>query len=1073
MAATETVEAPRVARRGWGLLDVLLATGIAALLAFPVLATIAADRLPLDAPAALPPLPAHAKPAALRDLPVGQQPGGDLRTAATALLGERRAARLLTLVRTGTTGNPVPGVYPYRYPTLEPLLPATLPVDAATDLGARLIRLETNPTGRLWAAPAAYALLDRARRAGACEPSLNVLLLVASDSQPRDRIIAEEGELARRACPGDPTPGWLLGQYQSTMALPDIRLGESLDPAVGLATFVQLVRDVPGAAAAWAGQADALVRLAATTPPEQPWVARHRYERALARYRRAARLSPGGETDMGVAWALAGLGRADEAVAIQRRAVAALPPVPLPQAQLVVYLESAHRFGEAAAAAERLIELGGNEPPGPGLFPDLPTGPSYTREDVYGLMSLGAGRLAPLSVALDPQPPPPAANASIGDLSFIPQFRDGPLTGSDRWCAEWARRRDLILAGRPAEAMARFPRSLEPLPGHDDQVCSEVGFLTAIAKLELGDRRVVVPPDVALNGWTATAIADEHQNVWRWAGDLTRAERAARGWIRSAPRASLPLLRLGEIEFLDGRFDDAARDFGAAARRARERAEPDALAEARAMLDRGAALVAAGRREEGEAALRAADDVASRAGATTLSANFGVTDAELTALSYYARVQLGEAAREAGALPAAADAYAAARERVPELKDLGEPVHVEQLENNSAIVDVGLGRFRSAQAASARALEVDPENPALLMTAGFAAERAGNQAEAIRLNRAALAADATTYPAANDLGVLLARAGRDDEAVTALRRAVGAEPRYALGWFNLGVVLAGMGPARLLGSQGALARAFSLDPDLRDREREPTIDARTYRTGLDVSRPLPPEWSFAASQRQAPAKTVGLVALLLAAFTLSRTLGSRGSGRSLAETWLAPLDRAAGRLGFLRRLAHPAIAIAATLVVFVAPLARDPSGGATAAAAGVLGLCLLLAVALRGRGLAARREPESERQRTWAPGLLFGLGGAAAGVTWAPLPVLGAKASPRLHWAAPAALAVVAVPLVLATAWSDVPLARSLAAAALIMAASLLTPVKPVDGGAIAAAGGTAAGLTAIALAALLALGLV
>jgi hypothetical protein len=70
-------------------------------------------------------------------------------------------------------------------------------------------------------------------------------------------------------------------------------------------------------------------------------------------------------------------------------------------------------------------------------------------------------------------------------------------------------------------------------------------------------------------------------------------------------------------------------------------------------------------------------------------------------------------------------------------------------------------------------------------------------------------------------------------------------------------------------------------------------------------------------------------------------------------------------------------------------------------------------------------------------------------------------------------VAVVAVPLVIATAWSDVPLTRSLAAAALIMAASLLTPVKPVDGGAIAAAGGTAAGLTGIALAVLLALGLV
>ena len=86
--------------------------------------------------------------------------------------------------------------------------------------------------------------------------------------------------------------------------------------------------------------------------------------------------------------------------------------------------------------------------------------------------------------------------------------------------------------------------------------------------------------------------------------------------------------------------------------------------------------------------------------------------------------------------------------------------------------------------------------------------------------------------------------------------------------------------------------------------------------------------------------------------------------------------------------------------------------------------------------------------------------------------MLGAKASPRSHWAAPAALAVVAVPLVLATVWLDIPLTRSLAAAALVMAASLLTPVKPVDGGAIAAAGGTAAGLAGIALAAVLALGL-
>jgi tetratricopeptide (TPR) repeat protein len=1062
MAATETLpraEPVRRGRRRATAIDVVLVAGIAALVAFPVLARLAADRLPRGAPALLPPLPADARPAALRDVPVGLRPGGDLETAAAALLGERRAARLLELVRTGRIGGPRPGVYPYRYPTLERLLPDTLPAADATDLGVRLLLLDTKPNGRAWSAPAAFALLDRARRGGACDPALNVLLMAASDVDAVERNVVREGELARRACPGDPTPGWLLGQYRSTLGLPAMRR-PGPDPGPALATFEQLVREHPGSAAAWAGQADALVRAAATTRPERPWVARHRYERALAGYRRAARLSPGAEADMGMARALAGLGRADEAVAVQRRAVASLPSAPLPQAQLVVYLEQARDFGAAAAAAERLQELAGNEPPGPGMYPYVPMGPTFTSEDAHGLISFGAGRLAPLSVRLIPAGPMVAPPVSIDDLSFIPAFRPGRLTGSDRWCADWSRRRDLVLAGRPAEALVAFPASFEPLPGEIGCSASTGQELAGVARLELGER-------------SATGFEDERQNLWRWAGDLARAERAAREWVERMPGAALPILRLAEIEFLRGRYDDAARDFGAAARRARERAEPDVKRGARATLDRGAALLRAGRREEAVAALREADDLASRGIAARLRENFGLDEPALAATSYYARVQLAEAAREAGSLPAAAEAYAAARERVPTLTDLGEVFHVEQLENNAAIVDTALGRHESAVAASRRALDVDPQNPALLMTAGFAAARAGDDAEAIRLNRAALAADPTAYPAANDLGVLLARGGDEEGAIAALRRAVGAEPRYALGWFNLGAVLAGMGPLRLLSSQGALARAFALDPDLRDRERKPTIDAKTYRTGLDVSRPIPPEWSFAASQRQAPAKTVGLVALLVAAFTLSRSLSSRGSGRSLAETWLAPLDRASGRLTFLRRLGHPAIAIAATLLVFLAPLARDPGGGLTAAVAGAVGLCVLIAVALRGRSLVARREPDADGQRTWPPGLAFGLGGAAAGITWAPLPVLGAQASPRLHWAAPAALAVVAVPLVIATAWLDIPLTRSLAAAALVMAASLLTPVKPVDGGAIAAAGGTAAGLTGIALAAVLALGLI
>src|SRR5262249_4441767 len=149
------------------------------------------------------------------------------------------------------------------------------------------------------------------------------------------------------------------------------------------------------------------------------------------------------------------------------------------------------------------------------------------------------------------------------------------------------------------------------------------------------------------------------------------------------------------------------------------------------------------------------------------------------------------------------------RERVAELEDAPQPVHVEALDNNAAVVDLGLGRTGAAEASARAAVRVDPENPAFLMTAGYAAARAGHPDAAIRFDRAALAADHTAYPAANDLGVLLARAGRDEAAVRALRRAVGADEGYALGWFNLGVVLAGMGPAHLLASQGALARAFT------------------------------------------------------------------------------------------------------------------------------------------------------------------------------------------------------------------------------------------------------------------------
>jgi tetratricopeptide (TPR) repeat protein len=785
-------------------------------------------------------------------------------------------------------------------------------------------------------------------------------------------------------------------------------------------------------------------------------VARHLYERALAGYLRARRLgAPRAELDPGIARALAGLGRAGDAAAVQRRAIAAGPPRALLQARLVEYLESARRFADAAAAAATLSELEAAVPKGPGWFPQqygANAGEEIDEieaEDANGPLSVGAGRLRPLSVDLGHQAP--AAATPVVDLSFIPVFRPSPgVTGSQRWCADWSRRRDALLAGQPEVARAGMPKEFVAV--NDEQICDgDPAMLAGIAALELGDVRAARASGIKLHDLHA-----QRQNLWRWAGELAHAERAAREWARGNVGAR-PLIRLGEIEFLRRRYDDAARHFDAAGRR-----------DAEALLKRGAALVAAGRRDEGLRTLRAADDVAMQ----QQPSDFFDSMATLS-WSYYALAQLGDAEREAGALRAAADDYAAARRLEPQLQSAHDSdFRVAHLWLNSAITETALGHLKRGLRLAERALRVDPENPLFLMTTAFAAERAGRHATALRLNRGALWADKTAYPAANDLGVLLARQGRDDEAVAVLRRAVGANEDYALGWFNLGVVLGAMGPRHLPASQGSLARAFALDPALRDRERKPTIDARTYRTGLDVSRPLPPEWSFAATQRRAPEKTVGLAALLLVAFGLARTLAATGSGRDLANTWLEPLANATGRLRLPSVLRHPAVAVAATLAVVLWPLARDPSGGASAAVVGALGVVVLVAAALRIRARVARRAGERAEQQSWTPGVAFALGTAAAGLTWAPLPVLR-KAGPRVHWAAPVALACVAIPLVAMTAWLDIPLTRALAATALVMAASLLTPVKPVDGGAIAAAGGTAAGLTGLALAVLLVLGLV
>ncbi|MBI5104770.1 MAG: hypothetical protein HZB46_07275 [Solirubrobacterales bacterium] len=436
-------------------------------------------------------------------------------------------------------------------------------------------------------------------------------------------------------------------------------------------------------------------------------------------------------------------------------------------------------------------------------------------------------------------------------------------------------------------------------------------------------------------------------------------------------------------------------------------------------------------------------------------------------VAYHARASAGDVLREDGRVDAAAESYAAARELVAGLEESPD-FRLERLQNNEAITDLRRGRLAAARRHARGAVAIDPQNPAFLMTAAYVEAQAGRLREAARLNRAALDADPTAYPAANDLGVLLARLGDEAGAVRALRRAVGGDERYALAWFNLGVVYGRMGPLHVLASQGALARAVQLDEAFRDRRAQPTLDASTYRTGLDLSKPLPPEWTFAGTRAARPALVAGAAAILLLTLSLGRSLASRRGGRDLADRWLEPVSRVLSRVPLLGRLSAPALGVVAALAILAWKLGHDTGGGATATLTLVAGLALLIAAVLGARILVARRAGADLHQATWPSGLLFGLGAGAAGFAWVPLPFVRApEDEARLRRAAPAAAGLLAVALVGLTAWLDIPITRSLAVAALIIAASMLTPVKPLDGAAIAKAGAAGASLAALGLGAL------
>lgn len=1045
----------------------------------------------------------HGSTTAVQSVPVGLPSGARIRTAADVLpyavaaLGKPGAAALVKLLNSRSyLDNSAQGYseYPYKYPPLTAVLDRAPPGSLArhgTALGGALTVLAAQPQSTTTvspdaidnAAPAAFGVLNRVGASGGCAVQLDLLLLVTADEYTTDlfedpggnrigNVVPEQEQRAEAACPHDPTPAWLVGQSQLRPVLvadgvtvaDSMVLGELRDAN---ATFAHLAAEYPRDTALLAALGDSYLRAGTYLRSSEPFTAKQDFRSAIAEYNKVSALGDASDAASGIARALIGLGEPAEAARLLTPLVSSSADPGEVLELLIDADEADHDFRAAASTAQLLAQRAGAAfPDTSALLPVALTGSVDSLDDATLPLSFGVGRITPLTVELIA---PGGAGGTVNDLSFIPAYRDdNGVTGTQPDCPTWTWARDELLLGHAALALAHWPAQFESV--QSGRGCIAFGELKLLAEMETGHP----PPASALKKdlLTTDTLADDWQNLLRWAGNLTAAKTAAAKWQAARGDASaLPALRLGEIDFLQHDYNDAAAEFGLAARRWRLVGYNDDLYVDQAELDRGAALFAADRAAEAVHTLRPLDLIGTQGYSYQHSSPQGDPGyaIEFAAVSYYACEQLADYESHSGDLHAAVEDYTNALTWIP-LFGTEINIRPQALNNNAALAYLGLGETSTAAALESKALVADPKDPVFLMTAGFIAERAGHLAQAIAYDRAALASDPGAFPAANDLGVELLRSRQDNAAVAVLRQAIGASSSYALGWFNLGVVESQLGAAHFVPAQGAFAMAYALDPALQNRQHQATIDGSVYRTALDLSKPLPPNWSIAQLPQPVPAAAAGLLAIGLLALGLARA--TRPGGSALAAQWLDPMSDRLQSAKVLRRLHHPGWSVAATAASFLFAYLRKGAGPVEVTMY-LAGVVILVLLAVGGRVIVARRNRLAVTFETWSPAVAVSLVAGAAGLPWAALPVVKVegKAAVKVHLAAPVILASLSALLFVESVWLHTPVTESWAVAALIMSASTLLPVGPLDGAQLGPAGVLAAsGVLAGALLVLLGL---
>jgi tetratricopeptide (TPR) repeat protein len=560
-------------------------------------------------------------------------------------------------------------------------------------------------------------------------------------------------------------------------------------------------------------------------------------------------------------------------------------------------------------------------------------------------------------------------------------------------------------------------------------------------------------------------LLERRQNLWRFGRDLGKASSVVEEWLAAAPDDPLAHDRRGEIAFLRASYAEAASAFRRAVELYRSRAQVEGLdrvhgAEqrptrydlSRALLKLGLSQ-SRGRLEGAGPTLRAAVALTDELAVVGLT---GDADDHLIQTRYHALSALGDLSLAAGQYADAAEWYGQAialSSLVDKLTPGGSSLLTGSVEHNRALALLRDGRPLQAVESARAAVARDPASPVYQEVLASALRDSDRAEEAVDGYRSALASDPTLYPASNNLGVTLARLGRTDEALAAFRQAIGAQPSYPLGWWNLGVALRDTHPlASMLQAQGALGRAAALDHDLRGDPPEFRLDESVYASNLDVSRPLPADWAFAAGGSPGVGGT-GLLLVLALLWRVGSGLGLDHAVGRLAERLLPERRRTLPPGWWLSRV-PAAVAVGASLIIVAGISAleagwRSPLAAAAETALLTAGAAAGLTLLVGLRRLAGVPAEDGARHFGWPPAVGLGAALALLHIPLLPVPCL-AEDEPTgtsVRWRGVLGVAALALALTVAAIVVGTPLTRGLALGCIALTSSTLLPVKPLDGG--------------------------